>query len=60
MSLRTRCKLHGFIWAELTINKEVIARVEEFLKEDEQTLMKNGPIFEWIPVNIIMDEQDYG
>ena len=36
----------------------MIAKVEEIGKEDEHTLMKNCPIFEWISANIIMDDQD--
>ena len=43
---------------ESPITKEVISRAVELRKEDEHPLMKNGPIFEWIPGNIIMDKQD--
>ena len=57
MYLRTGRKLHGFLWTELTITEEVISRVEELGKEYEHPLMKNGPIFEWIPGNITMDKQ---
>ena len=57
MFLRTGRKLHGFIWTYLPITKEVIARVEELGKEDKQPLMENGRIFEWIPGNIVLDEQ---
>ena len=57
MPLRTGRKIHGFKWKELPTTKEVIARVEYLDKEYEQTLMKNGPIFEFIPWNIIVDEQ---
>ena len=32
MSLSTRQKLRGFIWTELTITKEVVARVKELRK----------------------------
>ena len=49
MPLRTGRKIHGFKWKELPTTKEVIARVEYLDKEYEQTLMKNGPIFEFIP-----------
>ena len=57
MSLRTGRKLHGFIWTEFTITEEIIVRVEELGKEDKQPLMENGPIFEWVPGNIVLDEQ---
>ena len=36
----------------------MITKVEELGKEEKQLLMKNGPIFELIPGNIIMDKQD--
>ena len=35
-----------------------MARVKEIVKEDKQPLMENGPIFEWSPGNIILDEQE--
>ena len=43
---------------ELPITEELIARVEELGKDDRYPLIKNGPVFEWSPGNIIMDEQD--
>ena len=43
----------------MPITEELIARIEELGKEDKQPLMENGPIFEWSPGNIILDDQDY-
>ena len=45
MCLWNRLKIHGFIWTELPNMEEMIARVEEIGKEDEEPLIKNGPIF---------------
>ena len=42
MSLRTGRNIHGFIWTELPITEELIARVGELGKEDKQPLMENG------------------
>ena len=42
----------------MPIIEEFINRVEELNKEDKQLLIKNGPIFEWIPGNIIMDKEE--
>ena len=44
MYLRTGRNLHAFMWKELPITEEVIARFEELGKEYKQPLMKNGPI----------------
>ena len=43
---------------EVPITEEVIARFKELGEEDKQQLMKNGPIFEWIPGNIVLDKQE--
>ena len=58
MSIRTGRKLHGFVWKELPITEEVITRVEDLGKQDKQPLTEKGPIFEWSPVNIILDQQE--
>ena len=58
MSLGIGLKLHGFIWTQFPITEEVITRVEELSKEDKQPLMEKGPIFKWVPGNIIMYKQD--
>ena len=58
MYLWTGRKIYGFIWTELPITEELITRVEDVGKEDKQPLMGNGPIFEWIPGNIILDHQE--
>ena len=42
----------------MPITEEVITRIEELGKENKRPLMKNGPFFEWIPGNIILDKQD--
>ena len=42
VSLRTGRKLHGFIWTELPIIEEVVTRVEEIDKEDNQPMMFPG------------------
>ena len=39
--------------------EELITRVEELCNYDKYPLMKNGPIFEWRPGNIILDEQEH-
>ena len=58
MYIRTVRTLHGFIWTELPITEELTTRIKELGKEDKKPLMENGPIFEWIPGNIILDEQE--
>ena len=57
ISLRTGRKLHGFIWT-VPITEELIARFKDLGEEDKQQLKKNGPIFEWIPGNIVLDKQE--
>ena len=38
--------------------EDIIARFKELGKEDNQPLMGKRSIFEWIPGNIILDEQE--
>ena len=40
------------------IIEEVITGVKELGKEDKQPLVGNGPIFERIPGNVILDEKE--
>ena len=40
------------------MTEEVIARVEELGKEDNQPLMEKGTVIEWSPGNIVLDDQE--
>ena len=48
MSLLTGQRLHAYLWQELPISDEVINRVEELAKAENQPPLQNGElIFEW-------------
>ena len=48
MSLLSRQKLHAYQWEEIPISKEVIDRVHELAKQENQPLLPRGElIFEW-------------
>ena len=42
----------------IAYTEEVITSVKELVKEDTQQLMENGTIFEWIPGNMLLDDQE--
>ena len=59
MSIATRKQLHAFICTELSINDQVVSRVNTFsAKEKQPETTKGYPIYEWIPGTAITDKDD--
>jgi hypothetical protein len=58
MSLETGKRIHGYIWEELPIDKQIIDRVESIAKKEKQPELLDGCLlFEWAP-GITIDESD--
>ena len=49
MSLVSGQKIHAMQWKDLTISDDAVMRVHSIAREQKQTPMKDGPIFEWAP-----------
>ena len=59
MSLFTGRELHSNNWDELPIDEEVIAKVEQMAKDQDQPFLPDKyPMFEWSPGTLIEDEDD--
>ena len=59
MSLISGQRLHSYQWTELPIADEIIERVHEIAKKENQPYLHGGvPIFEWSNGNIIEDDED--
>jgi hypothetical protein len=58
MSLKTGQKLHGHVFQPLPIMDKVIDRVAELGEQDGHPIMENGPILEWSPGNLIIDDDN--
>ena len=59
MSLATGKQLHAFIWTELSINEQVISRVNNLATKEKQPEMTKGyPLFKWIQGIPIIDKYD--
>ena len=56
MSLYSEKRLHSYIWGDLTIDQDVICRVEQLKREEKQLVLDNNqPLFEWLPGKYIED-----
>ena len=57
MSLHSGKRIHSYIWEELPVDNEVIARVEQLAVDEKQPIHNNDHLlFEWFPGFEIVDE----
>ena len=59
MYIVTVKQLRALIWTELTINDQVVSRVNDLAtKQNQPEITKEYPIFEWSPGIPITDKDD--